>query len=78
MPTLVDRYEPDGVDYAWIMQVTFVLTILIGAPIIALGSTFVELTTWGERVWFAAGFGAVIWMIVASTVFTIAWRRARD
>lgn len=78
VPTLVERYDPDGVDYGWIMQVTFVLTIVIGAPIIALGSMWVELTTWGERAQFAAGFGSVIWLVVASVVFAVALRSARD
>lgn len=69
VPEPVERYEPDGIDYGWIMQVTFILTILIGAPIVAIASTQATLPTWGERVQFAVGIGAVVWFVTAVAVF---------
>ena len=72
MPEPVESFDPEGIDYAWIMQVTFVLTILLGAPIVAIASTSVALPTWGDRVQFAVGVGAVIWFITGIAVFVYA------
>lgn len=76
MPEPVERYDPPGVDYAWIMQVTFVMTILIGAPVVTLASTRATLTTWSDRARFAIGIGAMVWFVVALVVFAFAIRRA--
>ncbi|MFC4438342.1 MULTISPECIES: DUF5822 domain-containing protein [Natrialbaceae] len=72
MPEPVETTTPDGVDYGWVMQVTFVVTILVGAPIVAFLSTGVDLPTWGSRAEFAVRVGAVIWMVVALSVFAYA------
>lgn len=77
MPEPVERYEPEGIDYAWVMQVTFVLTILVGAPTIALASLGVSLPTWGERVRFAVALGAIVWIFTALGVLAYARRRSR-
>ena len=58
----VAKTNPDGVDFGWVMQVTFVVTILVGAPLVALLSTTVDLPTWGARVNFAIRVGAPIWL----------------
>ena len=70
----VETTTPDGVDYGWVMQVTFVLTILVGAPIVALLSTSVDLPTWSDRVEFAIRVGAPIWFVTAVAVFAYAKR----
>lgn len=75
MPEPVERYDPDGIDYAWIMQVTFVTTIIVGAPVVALVSTQATLPTWTDRVQFAIGVGAVVWFVVGIVVYGIARRR---
>lgn len=75
VPDPVETYEPQGVDYAWIMQVTFVLTIIAGAPIVAIASIWATLPTWGDRVQFAIGLGAVIWFGIALAVFLYAYTR---
>ena len=49
----VAKTNPDGVDFGWVMQVTFVVTSLVGAPLVALLSTTVDLATWGARANFA-------------------------
>ena len=72
MPRHVETTETDGVDYGWVMQVTFVLTIVVGAPIVALLSTMVDLPTWGDRVEFAVGIGAPVWFVTAILVFLYA------
>jgi len=36
VPERVETYETDGVDFGWVMQVTFVTTIVVGAPVVAL------------------------------------------
>ncbi|WP_254768711.1 DUF5822 domain-containing protein [Salinilacihabitans rarus] len=72
MPEPVETTNPDGVDYGWVMQVTFVATILVGAPAIALASTAVTLPTWGARVEFAVRVGAAVWLVVAVCVFAYA------
>lgn len=72
MPRSVERTDPDGVDYGWVLQVTFVLTILVGAPAVALLSSGVELATWGDRAAFAIRVGAPIWFVTAIAVFAYA------
>ena len=76
MPELVERADPEGVDYGWVMQVTFVVTIAVGAPTVAALSTLVTLPTWGARVAFAVRVGAVIWFLTAVGVYVYA-RRTR-
>nr|WP_267164146.1 preprotein translocase subunit SecE [Halovenus salina] len=60
------------------MQVTFITSIVAGAPIVALLSTFVTLETWPERAQFAAGTGAVLWFVIAVSVFFYARRKQRE
>ncbi len=75
MPTHVETTDPDGVDYGWVMQTTFVLTIIVGAPVVALLSIPIELTTWGQRLNFAIRVGAVVWLCLGVFVFLYAKRR---
>ncbi|SEO71411.1 hypothetical protein SAMN04487948_104321 [Halogranum amylolyticum] len=70
----VERSNPEGVDYGWVMQTTFVTTILVGAPIVAALSTQVVLPTWESRVEFAVRVGAVVWILTAVSVFVYAKR----
>ena len=65
-----------GIDYAWVMQVTFVATIVVGAPVVALLAVGVSLPTWESRVSFAVRVGAVVWILTAVTV--LAYARHRD
>ncbi|MDZ7730183.1 MAG: DUF5822 domain-containing protein [Natrialbaceae archaeon] len=78
MPTRVETTDPEGIDYAWIMQTTFVVTIVVGAPLVALLSIPAELPTWGDRAAFAIQVGAVIWIVTALGVYLFASRRARE
>lgn len=57
------------------MQVTFVATIVVGAPVVALLATGVHLPTWESRVSFAVRVGAGIWILTAVTVLAYARRR---
>ena len=75
MPTHVETTDPDGIDYGWVMQTTFVLTIIVGAPVVALLSIPVELTSWGQRLNFAIRVGAVVWLCLGISVFLYAKRR---
>ena len=65
----VEQVEVEGVDYGWVMQTTFVVTILVGAPAVAVLSTFVTLDTWGARAAFAVRVGAPIWFLTAVAVY---------
>jgi membrane protein YdbS with pleckstrin-like domain len=76
VPTRVERTDPEGVDYGWVMQVTFVLTILVGAPIVGVLSVFQQLPTWTARASFAVRVGAIVWIVVALAVYLYARRRA--
>lgn len=69
MPERIDLPETDGVDFTWVMQVTFVLAIVVGAPVVAGLSLFATLPTWGARVQFAIQVGAVVWLVLALGVF---------
>ncbi|ERH07879.1 MAG: hypothetical protein J07HN4v3_00242 [Halonotius sp. J07HN4] len=68
----VAKTDPEGVDFGWVMQVTFVVTILVGAPLVAVLSTTVELTTWGARANFAIRAGAPIWLTTNVAAFLYA------
>mgnify|MGYP006926898403 CR=1 FL=1 len=57
------------------MQVTFVVTIVVGAPIVAALSLTTTLTTWTARASFAIRVGALVWFLVAVGVFLYARRR---
>ena len=70
----VEHTNPDSVDYGWVMQVTFVVTILVGAPVVAALSLTTTLATWTERALFAVRVGAVVWFLVAFAVFLYARR----
>lgn len=74
MPEPVETTSPEGVDYGWVMQVTFITTILVGGPIVAVASTGVDLPTWGDRAEFAIRTGAAIWFVTALLVFAYAKR----
>lgn len=74
VPEPVETTDPDGVDYGWVMQTTFVVTILVGAPLVALLSISFELTTWAARAEFAIRVGAPIWFVTALLVFAYAKR----
>ena len=75
MPEPVETTTPEGVDYGWVTQVTFVVTILVGAPIVAILSLNADLPSWGARAEFAVRVGAPIWFLTALVVFTYAKRK---
>ena len=70
----VERAEFEGIDYGWVMQTTFVVTILVGAPVVAVLSAFVTLDSWGARAAFAVRVGAPIWFLTAVVVALYAKR----
>lgn len=72
MPKLIETHDANGIDHAWVMQVTFVTTILIGAPLVAIAGLFVSLPTWNARAEFAIRVGAIVWLLTASTVYVYA------
>ena len=78
MPDPVETTDPDGVDYGWVMQTTFVLTIAVGAPVVALLSVGTPLDTWNARVSFAIRVGAVVWVLVAVAVYGYARRTTEE
>lgn len=76
MPSVTET-DPDGIDYGWVMQITFISTIAVGAPVVALASVFVgDLSTWGARAAFAVRVGAVVWFLTAVLTYWYA-RRAQ-
>ncbi|MFB6141667.1 MAG: DUF5822 domain-containing protein [Halosimplex sp.] len=75
MPARVERTDPEGVDYGRVMQITFVVTILAGAPLVAVLSAFVDLPTWTGRALFAVRVGAVVWIVTALSVYVYERRR---
>lgn len=76
MPERVEEHVPEGVDYGWVMQVTFVATIVVGAPLVAVLATQVTLPTWGARAGFAIRVGAVVWF--GSAVLAYLWARRQQ
>ncbi|WP_256300244.1 DUF5822 domain-containing protein [Haloarchaeobius salinus] len=65
----------EGVDYAWVMRTTFVVTILVGVPLVTLLSIPVALPTWNARAEFAVRVGAVVWFVTAIGVYLYASRK---
>ncbi|MFC7227536.1 DUF5822 domain-containing protein [Salinirubellus salinus] len=80
MPTRVESTDPDGVDFGWVMQTTFVLTVTVGAVVVTAVAVFwgVDLPTWGARASFAIRVGAVVWLFTATFVYLYARRRAEE
>jgi membrane protein YdbS with pleckstrin-like domain len=76
VPELQEETDPEGVDYGWVMQATFVLTIVVGAPVVAALSAFYALPTWAARASFAVRVGAVVWILVALSAYAYERRRA--
>lgn len=74
MPRRVESTDAEGVDYGWVMQVTFVVTIVVGAPVVALLSTATTLPTWGARAEFAVRVGGLVWLVTALAVYLYARR----
>ncbi|MDS0283327.1 DUF5822 domain-containing protein [Haloarcula onubensis] len=68
----VEQTDPDGVDFGWVMQVTFVTTIVVGSPIVAVASVGAALPTWTSRAMFAVRVGAVVWVLTALSVYLYA------
>jgi len=66
--------DPEGVDYGWVMQVTFIGTIFAGTPVVTLISVFADLATWPERALFAVRVGAAIWFLTLLAVYVYARR----
>lgn len=69
MPEHVESTDPEGVDYGWVMQITFVVTVTAGAALIAALSAFVTLPTWAARAGFAIRVGAAVWIVTALAVY---------
>jgi hypothetical protein len=77
VPERVDATDPEGIDYGWVVQVTFVLSIAVGAPAIGLLALTTDLPTWTARLLFAVRVGALVWLIVGLAVLAYArFRRA--
>ena len=76
VPARVERTDPDGVDYGRVMQITFVVTILAGAPLVTVLSLGFELPSWTDRALFAVRVGAVVWIVTALLVYV--YERRRD
>jgi hypothetical protein len=72
VPQRVATHDPDGLDYTWLLQVTFVLTIIGGAPVIAILAVGRDLSTWSARATFAIRYGAVIWLLTGLAVYAYA------
>lgn len=69
----VTQTNPDGVDFGWVMQVTFVTTILIGVPVVAGASLLAPgLETWNARATFAIRIGALVWLAVSLLTYSYA------
>lgn len=68
----VEHTDPEGIDYGWVMQVTFVTTIVVGVPVVAALSLTTTLPTWSDRAMFAIRVGAIVWFLVAVAVLLYA------
>ena len=67
----------DAVDFGWVMEVTFVVTVLVGAPIVAIGSLLFDIGGWTDRLVYATTVAAAVWFVTAVVVYGYARRRLR-
>jgi len=74
----VRRTDPEGIDYGWVMQTTFVLTIVVGVPVVAVLSVVADLPTWSDRAVFAVRVGAPVWLFTAVSVYAYARHQRED
>lgn len=72
MSPSVETTDPDGVDFGWVMQTTFVLTIVVGVPVVSGLSVLADLSTWSDRANFAIRVGAVVWICIAVPIYLFA------
>lgn len=72
VPERVNTTDPSGIDYGWVVQVTFVLSIVVGAPVVAVLAMTADLATWNARLSFAIRVGAVVWLLVGTGVLAYA------
>jgi hypothetical protein len=77
VPARVETTDPDGVDFGWVMQTTFVITVTVGAVVVTLLSVGQSLPTWTDKATFAVRVGAVVWIVTAVSVYLYARRQAR-
>lgn len=77
MPIDVRETDPEGIDYGWIMQMTFITTIVAGTPVVAVLSLFATLPTWTDRAVFTIRVGAFVWLVTLLTIYFYA-RRHHD
>jgi uncharacterized membrane protein len=80
VPQRVESTDPDGIDFGWVMQTTFVLTVTVGAVVVTLAAilTGVTLPDWGARASFAIRVGAIVWIVTAIFVYVWEYRRASE
>ena len=78
MPEHVETTDPEGVDTTWVMQITFIVTLAVGVPLVVALSLMVELATWYDRAEFAVRVGAFVWFVTAISVYGYAWWRERS
>ncbi len=78
MPERVETTDPAGVDYGWVMQTTFVATIVVGAPVVAVASLVTTLPTWSARALFAVRVGALVWFLTGVVVYAYARSQVDD
>ncbi|MFP4590466.1 MAG: DUF5822 domain-containing protein [Halobacteriales archaeon] len=71
----MDGVDGPPVDHTRILQTTFVVTVLVGAPLVALSSLLVDLPTWRARAAFAGVVGGSIWLLTAIGLLVRSRRR---
>jgi hypothetical protein len=74
----VEETDPEGVDYGWVMQMTFIAALGVGVPIVAILSLFASLPTWPDRALFAVRVGAPVWLLISLGVYGYARREHRE
>lgn len=65
----VEQTDPEGVDYGWVMQVTFIAALVVGVPVVVAASLFASLSSWPDRAIFAVRVGAPVWLVINLSVF---------
>ena len=78
MPEPVEVTDPEGVDYTWVMQVTFLTSLVVGVPIVVALSLTQSFDGWTAMALYAVRVGALIWLVIALVVYVYARRTQEE
>lgn len=69
--------ERAAIDFRRLFELTFIITVIVGTPLIALSALFVELPDFETRVVYATTIAAAVWLVTAVVLYARARYESR-